>query len=271
MSVSTPELSVVLPSFRGAKSAKAELPVLLDFLRSLRRSHEVIIVDDGSVDDGATARVATEFGCRFLENPTNQGKGASVRRGMLAAKGRLRMFTDIDVPYEAESMARALYYLDARGFHMVAGDRRLPSSSYFTQVSGLRRFSSVVYSNVVGRLVAGGWYDTQCGLKGFRGDVADDLFSVGIVDRFAFDVELFYVALKRNYDIKRIPVRLRKNDSSTVRVLRDGLAMVRDLGRVLAHQALGRYKGPHQQILEDHDGAAVQAWQARNLETHDDG
>lgn len=185
---------------------------------------------------------------------------------MLSATGRLRLFTDIDVPYEVNSMARLLYYLDAKGYHMVAGDRRLPSSSYFAQISPLRHISSVIYSNIVGKLVAGGWYDTQCGLKGFRGDVAEDLFSVGIIDRFAFDVELFYVALKRNYDIKRIPVRLRKNESSSVSVLRDGLVMLLDLGRVLLHRARGGYGHGPPLVLEDEDTAAVEAWRGARAE-----
>ena len=68
------------------------------------------------------------------------------------------------------------------------------------------------------------------------------LFERMVVDRFAFDVELFYIALKRNYDIKRLPVRLRCNETSTVNVLRDGAAMVRDLGAIRLNQLFGRYR-----------------------------
>ena len=99
-----------------------------------------------------------------------------------------------------------------------------------------------MYSFIVGRFVAGGWFDTQCGIKGFRDHVAEDLFSVARVDRFAFDVELFYIALKRNYDIKRLPVRLRCQEGSSVRVVRDGLAMVRDLAVIRTHQLAGHYR-----------------------------
>jgi dolichyl-phosphate beta-glucosyltransferase len=211
-------------------------------LHALGLHHEVIVVDDGSRDGGETQKVAESLGCRYLENRENQGKGAAVRRGMLAATGRYRLYTDIDIPYELSNIDAMLWYLDFKEFHFVAGDRTLDESSYYVHVPWLRRAASYVYSTVVGRLVAGGWFDTQCGLKGFRDHVAEDLFSVGRINRFAFDVELFYIALKRNYDIKRLPVQLRCNETSTVNVLRDGAAMVRDLGAIRLNQLFGRYR-----------------------------
>jgi hypothetical protein len=89
-------------------------------------------------------------------------------------------------------------------------------------------------------------------VKGFRGHVAEDLFSVARIDRFAFDVELFYVALKRNYDIKR----LRVQEGSSVRVVRDGLTMVRDLGSIRLHQLLGHY-APTKPVILGVDTAPV--------------
>ena len=236
------EVSFVLPSYRGADAARRHVPLLLGHLHALGLRHEVIVVDDGSRDGGETQKVAESLGCRYLENRENQGKGAAVRRGMLAATGRYRLYTDIDIPYELSNIDAMLWYLDFKEFHFVAGDRTLDESSYYLHVPWLRRAASHVYSTVVGRLVAGGWFDTQCGLKGFRDHVAEDLFSVGRINRFAFDVELFYIALKRNYDIKRLPVRLRCNETSTVSVLRDGAAMVRDLGAIRLNQFFGRYR-----------------------------
>jgi dolichyl-phosphate beta-glucosyltransferase len=89
--------------------------------------------------------------------------------------------------------------------------------------------------------VAGGHFDTQCGMKGFRGEVARDLFSVGRINGFAFDVELLYISLKRNYDIKRLPVVLRCQEGSTVSVVRHGLGMVMDLFRIKWNHVNGRY------------------------------
>lgn len=235
------KLSMVLPSYRGAATLGRHVPVLQQYLRHLGISWEIVVADDGSDDGGATAEVAARLGCVYVCNPVNEGKGAAVRRGMLAARGAFRIFTDCDVPYELTTIGRFLHYLDEKEYHVVAGDRTLTDSSYFTEVPLLRRVGSHVFATLVGRFVAGGWFDTQCGIKGFRGHVADDLFSVSRIDRFAFDVELFYIALKRNYDIKRLPVRLRVQEGSSVRVLRDGAAMLRDLGTIRIHQLVGHY------------------------------
>ena len=225
------------------------------------------MADDGSEDGGETARVAERLGCGYVRNPVNQGKGAAVRRGMLQARGSYRIFTDCDVPYELTTIERFLYYLDAKEYHFVAGDRNLPESRYYAEVPLARQAASRVCSFIVGRFVATGWFDTQCGIKGFRDHVAEDLFSVARIDRFAFDVELFYVALKRNYDLKRLPVRLRCQEGSSVSVVRDGLTMVRDLGAIRMHQLAGRYRPSKPVILgidsspigdaswEDGDGA----------------
>jgi dolichyl-phosphate beta-glucosyltransferase len=262
------DVSVVLPSYRSADAAGRHIPLLLEYLRTVGVRSEVILVDDGSNDGGESRRVAQSLGCRYLENPKNQGKGAAVRRGMLAATGRYRFYTDVDVPYDLANIESMLWYLDFKEFHFVAGDRTLDESSYYVHVPWFRRAASHVYSTVVGRLVAGGWFDTQCGLKGFRDHVADDLFGVGRVNRFAFDVELFYIALKRNYDIKRLPVRLRCNETSTVNVLTDGAAMVRDLGAIRLNQFLGRYRPllPVQRTIDSSPRANAAA---RKVTLHD--
>ncbi len=236
-----PALSIVLPAYNGAALLAKHVPTLRRYLSDLGVSHELIVADDGSEDDGETARVASSLGCDYVRNPVNQGKGAAVRRGMLRACGAYRIFTDCDVPYELTTIERFLYYLDVKEYHFVAGDRNLPQSRYYAQVPVTRKVASRACSFIVGRFVATGWFDTQCGIKGFRDHVAEDLFSVARVDRFAFDVELFYVALKRNYDIKRLPVELRCQEGSSVSVLRDGLAMVRDLGAIRIHQLTGHY------------------------------
>jgi len=234
-------LSVVVPAYRSAAVLERHLPVLFAYLESLKITYEVVVCDDGSDDGGATRRITERLGCVYVANERNRGKGAAVRRGMLAARGRYRIYTDADIPLELEVIERALYYLGWKEFHVVAGDRTLPDSAYYTEQPLLRRAGSHVFASITGRLVTGGWYDTQCGLKGFRGEVADDLFRVARVDRFAADVELLYIALKRNYDIKRLAVKLRNRDDSSVRVLRDGARMVIDLFAIRFHMLRGHY------------------------------
>lgn len=232
-------LSVVLPSYRSADLAARSVGELAAYLPEISTSWEVILVDDGGGDLAGIDLPDSRF--RVLSFPANRGKGAAVRAGMLAATGRARVFTDIDLPFELESIGYARYLLQDRAFHMVLGDRTLPQSSYRLHLSWKRRLASRVFSEFVGTLVTGGFFDTQCGFKGFRGDVADALFPLTRVDRFAFDVELIYLALKHSLECKRIPVRLRHNAGSSMRLVRDSARMFVDVLRIKQRQMAGGY------------------------------
>jgi dolichyl-phosphate beta-glucosyltransferase len=239
---SQPYLSIIIPSFRGSNILEKNLPFLLSFLSEQDFSFEIIIVDDGSNDGGKTEEVAKKYSCSYTANPINMGKGAAVRRGMLAANGRFRIFTDVDIPFETEAITKCLHYLDFKEFDIVVGDRLLPESSYFSEITKMRKFGSAIFTFIVGRFVTTGMFDTQCGIKGFRGEIADEIFSVSSVNSFTFDVELIYIALKRNLDIKRLPVKLRSNESSSISLLKHSPGMVLDLFKIKVNQIKGRYK-----------------------------
>jgi len=234
-------LSIILPSYKGSSILSLSLPLLTEYLNKKNIQHEIIVVDDGSNDNGATKKIAEEYDCIFLENTKNTGKGAAVQKGMRHAKGNFRIFTDVDIPFELDAFEQFLYYLDFKEFDMVIGDRTLQDSIYFTQISRTRNISSKFFSFLVGRFVTTGMFDTQCGIKGFRAHVAEDLFSVNRINGFAFDVELLYIALKRNYDIKRLPIKLRTNEPSTISLAKEGINMVIDILKIKLNHVQGRY------------------------------
>jgi glycosyltransferase involved in cell wall biosynthesis len=225
-------------------------------------SWEVLVVDDGGNDFRAdewrdNARV------RLLRHGKNRGKGAAVRTGMLEAKGQARVFTDVDLPFGMDLLPVMSAFLRDGGFHVVIGDRSLPGSSYHHATSWSRRIASALFTEFVGRIVTGGFFDTQCGLKAVRGDVADALFPLLRVDRFAFDVELLYVALKHRLDIKRIPVQLLHNETSSVRLMRDAARGLLDVTRIKALQLRGAYDSPQLDAIVRNDFESV-ASNARN-------
>jgi dolichyl-phosphate beta-glucosyltransferase len=235
-------LSIVIPAFRSSSVLAKNLPVLFDWIQKQSFLTEVILVNDGSQDHGATRSVADAFGCAYVELETNQGKGAAVRAGMLRAAGDFRFFTDADIPFDCAALETFLHYLEMKEFDLAVGDRGLAESDYFSRVSNHRRFGSGFFTFLVGRFVTTGFSDTQCGLKGFKAAVAEDLFGVARINGFAFDVELIYVALKRNYDIKKLPVTLRSQDGGSVSVLRHGWRMVLDLFAIKWNHMNGYYK-----------------------------
>lgn len=237
-----PEISVVLPCYRSAGLARSSADRLACFLGETFASYEIVVVDDGGGDFDASW--PEEGPVRLLRLPANRGKGAAVRAGMLASHGRVRVFTDVDLPFELEPILTAACFITERGFHLAIGDRTLPGSSYALDVGWRRRLASGVFSKLVGIFLTGGFFDTQCGFKAFRGDVAEGLFGLSRIDRFAFDVELLYVALLYRTDIKRIPVQLHNNDTSAVRLLRDSIRMLLDVGKIRLFAWRGAYRSP---------------------------
>ena len=178
---------------------------------------------------------------------------------MKSASGRVRVFTDVDIPYGTTPVMLIESMIRTRDFHMVIGDRTFPQSRYETELSFGRRLASRVFSKITATLVTGGFFDTQCGLKGFRGDIADALFGLQTVERFAFDVELIYLALTYGLEIKRIPVMLENNTTSSVRLGRDALQTFADVARIKINQLRGRYESVHLHGLVARECAAASA------------
>jgi len=236
------ELSVVVPVFNGEAFIADSVARLQGFLSERVPSHEIVVVDDGSTDP--TPEVLRPLAgprVKVLRLPRNTGKYGALKAGMAAAAGGCRVFTDADVPYDLEALPFIADLVSRRGIHIVVGDRTLAESSYHAGIPLLRRAATEVFSFFVTLLVTGGLFDTQCGLKGFRADVADGLFPLLRDSGFSGDVELLYVALKYNLEIRRIPVRLQRSAASTVRLLPHAAAMVRRIATLRWNWQRGRY------------------------------
>jgi hypothetical protein len=145
---------------------------------------------------------------------------------MAAAKGECRVFTDADLPYDLEAVPYIAELISGHGWDLVVGDRTLPESTTHANNRFARKLSSRAFAHFVRLLVTGGLFDSQCGIKGFRGEVADALFPLVTDDSFSGDVELLYIALKHNLAIRRIPVRLQRAAPSTVRLGSHSLPML---------------------------------------------
>ncbi|MEO6883693.1 MAG: glycosyltransferase [Bacteroidia bacterium] len=235
-------LSLIIPAYKCADVFEKNFPKLKTHLQTLSCTYEVIIVDDGSNDDGRLKNIAQQLDCLYLFHEKNKGKGAAIKTGMNAACGKYKIFTDADIPYEYEAIDTMLYFLSEQKIGMVVGDRKMMRSVYFEDVSRLRNIGSKFFSYLVGTLIVGGWYDTQCGIKGFSKEAADELFSLSRIDGFAMDVELFYIALKKKYEIKRISVKLRSKDGQSVRVFLHGITMSFSLLKIIFFKLSGKYK-----------------------------
>ena len=236
------DLSIVVPAYNEAARITATARYCCAFMAQQGWVAELIIVDDGSVD-GTRERIR-ELGdelhgvpVRSFSNAVNRGKGYSVRRGMMAASGRVIGFVDADDKTDIEGLTTVMGLLDA-GVDGVIGDRTLRGSEIIVGRRPYRELGSHVFRYLVHRWMGlPDFPDTQCGFKFFRGDVARELFGAQQVDGFMFDVEILLLAAVRGYEIRRIPVLWRDDPDSrfrpfsgTVRNLRELFEIRRRIG-----------------------------------------
>ncbi|MFP5322149.1 MAG: glycosyltransferase [Acidimicrobiia bacterium] len=237
----TCRLSVVVPAYREPDRIGPTVRRIHDELAHVAADGglEVVVVDDGSGD--ATADAALEAGAdQVVVLPRNRGKGAAVRAGVLASRGRVVLFTDADLAYDPPQLHRAMEAVEA-GWDVVIGNRRHPESRV-DRATGLRALGSRVVNRLSTAVLLARPRDTQCGLKAFRGDVARALFARTRVDGFAFDIEVLHLVERAELSLGEIPVRLDETgEPSTVRIGRDVVQLATDLVRVRRWSSTGAY------------------------------
>ena len=236
-------VSLVIPVHDGVDFVLESVAEARRFLDQKCPAYEIIIVDDGSTD-GTVAALdpLLDDRVRLIGLPENLGKFAALKAGMAIATGECRVFTDADLPYDLEAVPYIVDLVNGRAYDIVVGDRTLPESVSLSDSRVARKLSSRIFSYFVRMLVTGGLFDSQCGIKGFRGEVAEALFPLVTDNSFSGDVELLYIALKHNLSIRRIPVRLQRASPSTVRLRFHSLPMLGRILRLRHNWNTGRYE-----------------------------
>ena len=250
-----PDLSIIIPAYNCADCIAESIQLLDDFYRAEGIDGETIVVDDGS-SDGTALAVPQLPGVVVLRHKRNRGKGAALRTGMVHAEGKVRLFTDNEIPYSLELLNVARHYIGERGFHAVIGDRTMHGSTY-VHAGFSRRAISAICSFLFRTMVIGGISDSQCGFKAFRGDVADLIFPLLTIDRFAVDIEILYILLKYRLDIKHIPVQLERQQPSSVRVWRDSFQALFDIPGIHFNWYSGKYDCEHLKNLNLNDLSSI--------------
>jgi len=235
-------ISFILPVYNCFERLEEFLPPFVRQLAEGNEPWEVIVVDDGSREGDRIRELVAASGCILVRNEVNRGKGYALRRGFGQAKGELQMFMDGDFPFFPDVPWRMIEAFGDAQVDLVVGDRSLMDSVYPEDIGVMRRLGSGTLSFFAGHCFTAGFFDTQCGIKGFRRRVAADLFPMMTVDGFAIDLELLHVAIRRKYRIGRIAVGTIKQESSTVRVLRHGLETAGSILRIWFNEVRGRYR-----------------------------
>ncbi|MBI3628981.1 MAG: glycosyltransferase family 2 protein [Candidatus Rokubacteria bacterium] len=251
-------LSVVVPAFNEAGKIAGTIRQIADYLGERKLAGEILVVDDGSRDATAVEAAAAPHGdvpLRVIRNPRNEGKGAAVRRGVLAARGDRVLFTDVDLSVPLGEFDRFAAALDD-GADIVIGSRRLGGSPLRRWFRGLgvsyqsrikvhqpfyREILGEAYQKLTLMLLGLDIRDANCGFKGFRGDVARRVFEKVTVPQWGFDAEVLVIAKRHGFRVAELEVEWHNDASSRVNLLSAPFSSLAELVRVKRNDRRRRY------------------------------
>jgi dolichyl-phosphate beta-glucosyltransferase len=234
---------VVIPAFNEQARIGETLTAILQYVGAHHIRAEVLVIDDGSTD--RTVGVATEKlghqAGRVIKNVENRGKGYSVRRGIVEARGRWVLICDADQSTPIEEHARLAEIARDRDLDIVIGSRGLPDSKVEVRQHALRELMGKGFNFIVRSLTGLPLRDTQCGFKLMDRTRVLPIVEKSVIDGFAFDVELLYVANRFGLSIAEVPVTWRNSPESRVNVATAPPVMLIEVLRVLWRLRRGGY------------------------------
>jgi dolichyl-phosphate beta-glucosyltransferase len=238
-----PQYSIVIPAYNEGARILATLEAVVACVRQRRWDAEVLVVNDGSTD--ATSRLVLEFArtareVRLLENPGNRGKGYSVRSGLLEASGGVVMFTDADMSAPIEE-AEQLFAAIGRGADIAIGSRWLEKGRQTHRQPLYRQFFGRCFNAVTRGVMGLNFADTQCGFKAFTRDAAQTVFPLQTIERWGFDPEILFIALKCGFKVVEVPVSWAHDERTRMSYLKDGIKMLEEIATIRWNALRGRY------------------------------
>ena len=234
-------LSLVIPAFNEARRLPATMAELARFAReSAPEETEVLLVVETSHD--GTLELARQLAAEqaggshrweVIDSGVQRGKGHAVRTGMLRAGGEHVIYMDADLSVPLREVHAFLRHFAEHPDHdVLVGNRQHPRSQITRAQSWLRRSMGQTFNRVLSTVALAELRDTQCGFKAFRRRACHEIFSRQTLDGFAFDVEVLLLAKKLGFRVEDLPVEWINSPESHVRLVRDSIRMLWDVGKI---------------------------------------
>ena len=238
-------VSIVIPIYNEEKRIRSTVAKITEYFQNRSLSHEIIIVDDGS-RDGSLSVIEDvckekDLTLHFLHNIRNMGKGFSVKRGVMFARGDIILFTDADlsVPIEEyEKLEKAI--IDEKN-DIAFGSRGLKESRKILPQGFFRDRLGKLFGVFVRNILLPDVMDSQCGFKAFTREAAHFIFYWQTIYRFGFDPEILYIAKCHNFRYKEVPVTWKNDFDSKLNPFTDSLFIGFELIKIKIKSLLRHY------------------------------
>ena len=235
-------VSVVIPAFNEEKRLEPSLQRITEFLEKNFENFEILVVDDGSKD--TTPEIVQKFKekkVKLIQNPKNMGKGFSVKLGMINAQHDYILFTDADLATPIEETTKFLEAIK-QGYDVVIASRNVEGANITVEQPKYRQVLGKAFPLLVKSMVLPDFKDTQCGFKMFTKQAARKIFPRQTIKRWAFDVEIIFIAKKLGYKIKELPVTWTDKEGSRLSPVKDSFRMLNEVAKIKYNEIKGEYK-----------------------------
>lgn len=235
------QLTLVIPVYNEEKIIEKTLTQVLLYLENKKYEWEVVVVDDGSQD--RTVSIVKSFNnkhIRFFRLKFNEGKGAAIRAGVRTAKGKFILFSDADLSVPIHFTNLFLAKLEKEG-DVAIGSRRVEGSRIIKHQNTIRESLGKVFTFLSKIITFTNMSDFTCGFKAFKKEAAVAIFSRTLLNRWAYDSEIIFLAKKFRYKIVEVPVDWRNRKDSRVLIGSAILTSLIDLLKIRLNDFLGKY------------------------------
>lgn len=237
------KISIIIPAYNEENVIGSTIIETSDYFSRQAFDYEIIVVDDGSKDRTAekVERLQGKYSkLRLLKNGSNRGKGGAVRTGMLQGSGDYLLFMDADLSTPITEFIKFMPNIQA-GTDVVIGTRKKKGANITRRQPLLREYMGKMFTWVSNILLGCTVSDYTCGFKVFSCQAAKNIFSRQLIDGWGYDSEIIFLARKKGYDIKEIPVTWHNDGDTKVRLVRDSVNSFIELIRIRINYIKNRY------------------------------
>lgn len=233
-------LSVIIPVFNETKRLQ-KLDAVFAYLKTVRFTSELIIVNDGSTDESLEILESfkKEHNFKLLSYHRNKGKGYALKFGVKEANGKYILLTDVDLSTPITEFEKFKTFINQ--YDVIIGTRKSDSATLLVRQPKFRELLGKGFT-LLSRVVLNlNLSDFTCGFKCFSNRCAKLVFSKSKINRWGYDSEVLFLANKFGYEIKEVPVVWKNDPQTKVRFPQDVFNSLQELLTIRLNGILGKY------------------------------